>query len=173
MRLIAHGGYDFHCICPEHGYTIAENRNYSAVQALNNKSDYLLFIDDDMTFESDLLDRLISNDKDIVGIAYHPRCETSEKLGFLDETHIISLETTTDEKYKDTFPCKAVGTGVMLVKTEVFKKIPRPWFQFEYLETGQCKVGEDWYFCLKAKEHGIQTWCDPIPKIGHLGEKEY
>src|SRR3990167_1672616 len=91
MKLIAHGGFEFHCIVPEHGYTIAENRNYAAVQALNHKSDYLLFIDDDMTFEPDLLERLVEDDKDIVGVAYHPRNETSKKLGFLDETHIISF----------------------------------------------------------------------------------
>lgn len=173
MNLIAHGGYNFHCIVPEHGYTIAENRNYSAVQALKNFSDYLLFIDDDMTFPPDLLDTLLADKKEIVGVAYHPRCDTSEKLGFLDETHIITLETTTDPKYKETFKCKAVGTGVMLIDCNVFKKIERPWFAFEYLDTGQCKVGEDWYFCLKAKEKGIDTWCNPTIKIGHLGEKIY
>src|SRR3990167_3768540 len=173
MNLIAHGGYNFHCIVPEHGYTIAENRNYSAVQALKNFSDYLLFIDDDMTFPPDLLDTLLADKKEIVGVAYHPRCDTSEKLGFLDETHIITLETTTDPKYKETFKCKAVGTGVMLIDCNVFKKMERPWFAFEYLDTGQCKVGEDWYFCIKAKEKGIDTWCNPTIKIGHLGEKIY
>ena len=173
LELVAKGGYEFHIAIAEHGYTIAENRNWIVVKALNNESDYVLFIDDDMVFPASLLESLWANDKDIVGVAYHPRCATSEKLGFLDETHIISLENTTDPKYKDTFECKAVGTGVMLVKIDVFKKMQRPWFDFKYLPTGQCEVGEDWYFCSKAKELDYKIWCDPKIKIGHLGEKEF
>jgi GT2 family glycosyltransferase len=179
MRLIAKRGYDFHCICPENGYTIAENRNYIAVQALNNNSDYLLMIDDDMVFEPDLLDKLIANKKDICGVAYHPRTDMQGRLKFLDETHYINLETNKDPKYKNTFECHATGTGIILIKCEVFKKIPRPWFMFEYydkptdLNAGQCKLGEDWFFCREAKKAGFKIWTDPKIKVNHIGEEIY
>ena len=173
LDLVAHGGYDFHIVVAEEGYTIAENRNYLATKALNNNSDYLLMIDDDMTFPPDTLDTLIKNDKDICGVAYHPRSETGQIIKFLDETHIVKLEQSTDPKYKDTFECYATGTGIILIKCEVFKKVPRPWFMFEYLETGQVKTGEDWYFCINAKKYGIKTYADPKPKVGHIGERIY
>ena len=173
LDLVAHGGYEFHIVIAEEGYTIAENRNYLAVKALNNKSDYLLFIDDDMVFPPDMLDKLIENKKDIIGISYHPRTDMGDRLKFLDETHHINLETNKDPKYKDTFECHATGTGIVLIKCEVFKKMNRPWFQFEYYDTGQCKLGEDWYFCREAKKAGFTIWTDPKIKVNHIGEKLY
>lgn len=170
MKLVAHGGYDFHILVASEGYTIAENRNYIAVQAVNAGSDYLLMVDDDMTFEPDLIDRLVAVGKDIVGVAYHPRAETGEIIKYLDETHIVKLEHSDDPKYKEPFACHATGTGIILIRCEIFRKITRPWFAFEYHETGQCKKGEDWYFCEKAKEFGIETWVEPRVKVGHLGD---
>lgn len=172
LELIARGGYEFHLIVPSEGYTIAENRNYIAVQAVNNKSDWLLMIDDDMTFEPTILDKLISNNKDICGVAYHPRCEV-DRMKAIDETHFVNIDKSDDPKYKDVFECHATGTGIILIRTEIFNKIERPWFQFEYLPTGQCKLGEDWYFCEKAKKFNIKTFADPTVKVGHLGEKIY
>ena len=176
LELVAHGGYEFHIIVPSEGYTIAENRNYTAVQALNNKSEYLLMVDDDMALPLTLLDKLISNGKDICGVAYHPRSETGRTIKYLDETHAIRLEDPeikSNPKYQDVFECHATGTGIILIKCDVFNKIPRPWFMFEYHDTGQCKLGEDWYFCEKAKKHNIKTHADPTIKVGHWGEKIY
>lgn len=171
LELVARGGYEFEIICPSEGYTISENRNYIAYKTINSKADYLLTIDDDMTFEPDLLDRLLSNNKEIVGVAYHPRSETGEIIKYLDEVVFVKIEQSDDPKYKDTFECHATGTGIMLIKTEVFLKTPPPWFAFEYHPTGQCKLGEDWYFCREAKKAGYKVYTDPVPKVGHLGEK--
>lgn len=171
LDMVAHSNqYEWHIICAEHGYTTAENRNYIAVQALNNKSDYLLTIDDDMTFEPDLLDKLIANEKDIVGVAYHTKVEGGKIIKFLDEVTSIEIEKSTDPKYKTTFECHATGTGIILIKCSVFLKIPRPWFAFEYFPTGQCSLGEDWYFCREAKKVGFKIFTDPRPVVGHLGE---
>lgn len=170
LDLITRGGYDFHLIVASEGYTIAENRNYIAVQALNAKSDYLLMADDDMSFEPETLDKLIKVGKDICGVAYHPRADTPITK-YTDETHFIKLEENTDPKYKKPFKCHATGTGIILIKVDVFKKVPRPWFFFEWFDSGQCKQGEDWGLCIKAKEYGIETWCDPTIVVGHWGEK--
>jgi len=175
LKLVAYGkvDYEFHILVPENGYTIAENRNYLATQALNNNSDYLLMVDDDMVFESDLLDRLLENEKDIIGVAYHPRTDMQGKIKFLDETHFIKLEESDDPKYKTTFECHATGTGIILIKCEVFRKVPQPWFMFEYYNTGQVKLGEDWYFCEATKKAGYKIFTDPTIPVGHLGEKVY
>ena len=170
MRLVARGGYDFHVICPSEGYTISENRNYIAVQAINAGSDYLLMIDDDMTFEVDTLEKLLAVNKPIVGVAYHPRSETGQITKYLDETHAVALENNEDPKYKVPFKCYATGTGIILIKCSIFKEIERPWFDFEWHPTGQCKTGEDWYFCIKAGKAGFDTYCDPTIKVGHIGD---
>ena len=181
LELVAHGGYDFNIVVASEGYTIAENRTYIAVQALKNKSDYLLFCDDDMTFEPDLLDTLIANNKEIVGTAYHSRGNTDTMPKYLDTginaiaevapKEYIDLETNIDPKYKDTFECFSTGTGIMLIKCEVFEKVSRPWFAFEFYDSGQVKLGEDWYFCREAKKVGYKIYTDPKPIVGHLGER--
>lgn len=181
LELVAHGGYDFHHIeCPTEGYTIAENRNYISTQAANNKSDYLLMIDDDMTFPPNTLDKLIANDKDICGVAYHSRGSDIKlklvpngimSIAEVDKGKYIDLEKETDPKYKKTFECYATGTGIILIKCSVFFKVPQPWFEFTYHDNGKCEDGEDWNFCFKAKKYGYKIFTDPTLKIGHLGEK--
>jgi len=179
LELVIHGGYEFEILVAEEGYTIAENRNYIAVQACNNGSDYLLMIDDDMTFPPDTLDKLMSNQKDICGVAYHSRGSTDiikkvpdiMSIAEVDKGKYINLEEETDEKYKKTFECYATGTGIILIKTDVFKKVPAPWFEFTYHDNGKCKEGEDWNFCFKAKDNNYKIYCDPTIKVGHIGER--
>lgn len=154
-------------VVSEHGYTVAENRNYIAVQACNNGSDYVLMIDDDMTFKDDILDRLLDNNKDICGVAYHGRGGNdviNAKIG----DKILKDEDVKGKK--DLMKVSTVGTGVILIKTDVFRKMTQPWFAFKTYDNGACEQGEDWYFCEKAKKYNINTYIDPKPKIGHLGE---
>jgi len=175
LELLARGKYDFHLIVPEEGYTVAENRNYIAVQALNNKSDYLLMIDDDMTFPPDTLDKLLANKKDICGVGYHSRGGSGEIMSIaeVEEKKYINLDTEQDERYKEVFECYATGTGIILIKCDVFYKVKRPWFEFTYKGTGQCENGEDWNFCFKAKNNNYKIYTDPTIKVGHIGEKIY
>lgn len=181
LELINKGGYDFNIIVAEEGYTIAENRNYIAVKAAKSKSDYLLMIDDDMVFPPDTLDKLMANKKDIIGVAYHSRGSKDiikkvpdiMSIAEVDKGKYINLETETDPKYKKTFECYATGTGIILIKCEVFYKIPQPWFEFTYYDNGKCKEGEDWNFCFKAKDNGYKIYTDPTIKVGHQGEIIY
>ena len=154
--------YDFHILVAEEGYTIAENRNWICVQALNNKSDWLLMIDDDMTFEPDLLDRLIAHDKDIIGVPFHPRCDD---MRVMDKVHHKRLEEKTE-----LFETEAIGTGIILIRTDVLYKIKRPWFEFTYHENGCVKQGEDWNFCEKARKK-FNIYLDPTIEVGHVGER--
>ena len=63
-----------------------------------------------------------------------------------------------------------MGTGIILIKTEIFNKIPRPWFSFKTSELGNTLNGEDWMFCLRAKEAGFQVWVNITLQIGHIGQ---
>lgn len=182
LELVAYSApkYDLHIVVSSEGYTIAENRNYMAVQACNAKSDYILQIDDDMVFPPDTLERLLANEKDICGVAYHSRGSSDKikivpngimSIAEVDKGKYINLEEETDPKYKDTFECYATGTGIILIKCEVFYKTKRPWFEFTYYDNGKVKEGEDWNFCFRAKEAGYKIFTDPKIKVGHIGEQ--
>lgn len=77
------------------------------------------------------------------------------------------------------FMCRAVGGGLLLIKMEVFDKIPRPWFFFQPEINDDVKnvkmgaIGEDVWFCDRAWENGIEVWCDPTIDIKHVGVKYY
>ncbi len=172
LEMITHGGFDFHIVIAEHGYTIAENRTICAVRAIRNKSDFLLFIDDDMIFPANTCERLVSLDKDIVGPPYRGRTINSKRIVTLLNGNKVNLDEPHGKEFDEPFEVQAKGTGVMLVKTEVFK-MDRPWFDFEFSDLGACTMGEDYFFCRKAREKGFKIWCDPTLSIKHIGDYLY
>lgn len=161
--------YSKHYVLPiiaTEGYTIAENRNYCVYQALKNECSHLLFIDDDMTFPPDTLDYLLEVDKPIVGVY-----SFSRKLPLSPTVKFIGAAP--EERPKEPFECDQVGMGVALIKTDIFKDIPAPWFRFESSPTGFTIEGEDGHFCNKAKKQGHEVWCDPRISVGHIGDYNF
>ena len=68
-----------------------------------------------------------------------------------------------------------VGFGVMLVNTEVYRKVPLPWFSFEWLPEKQIYRGEDYFFCMKVRAAGYPIFIDHdvSKEVRHLGEFGY
>ena len=138
-------------------------------EARANHSSHLFYLDTDMDFENDVVLRLLAHDKDIIGANYNQR-------GFPLTTTVRvknpeGLYTIAD--IPDTlFECDAVATGCMLIKMSVFDTIKEPWFFYKFDAKGN-PIGEDVWFCEKAKEAGFKIWCDPTIKVGHIGEYRY
>jgi len=163
LQLLAHSKYDYYFIVSTRGFNTSENRNYIAAQAVKNECTHLFFVDDDMIFPPDTLDRLLAHDKDIIGGVYNTKYEVQAPvIEYLDEKRPTEL-----------FKCGAIGTGCLLIKTDVFKKIPQIWFNYEWNPNGSVKMSHDWLFCHKARECGYEIWCDPTIIIGHIGTKIY
>lgn len=169
---------EFQILVAERGYTVGENRNYCVVQAQKNGSEYLFFVDDDMTFPKETLERLLANGKEVIGVNSYSRClPLSSTVGLMDEKG--------EYKHPERHPAFAmkipevpfqaffVGAGVMLIDMKVFEKIKKPYFEFVMGKDGQIVHGEDGSFCEKFKKAGGEIWCDPTIEIGHLGEFEF
>jgi hypothetical protein len=157
------------------------NREKCAQVALEMEADYLLFIDADMIFPEDALIKLLELDKDISSVTYNFREFPKRSVVSLDEKYdsdyIVGDDVTERpiplEKINNPFRCKSAGTGFMLIKTDVFKNIPRPWFFFEPETDTQGAVGEDNWFCDRAIENDYEIWIDPSIKMGHIGNMVY
>lgn len=148
------------------GYSISENRNWLACQAVKQECDFLLQIDDDMVFPSNTAKVLISRDKDIIGIPFHTKVFPKKVTEMLIPDTVRS-DTEANEVY-------AIGAGVMLVKCDVFKKIPQPWFDIDKHENGMTKTGEDFWFTNKAYTNGYKIYSEPTLKgLGHIGDYTY
>lgn len=170
MKMIAYSkDVDYNIVVASEGYTISENRTYLTVQAINSGSTHLLFIDDDMVFPEDTLERLLSHKKDVIGVAYHSR-NLSKKLNILSEDGEVIEDKDIKE---DLMKVQHVGTGTMLIDLEVFKKIDRPWYKMETHIMGFTLMGEDAWFCKQAREKKIDIWCDTTIKVGHIGDYTY
>lgn len=129
---------------------------------------HLLMIDDDHTFESDLALRLLSHDVDIVGaLAFKRR---------LDFQPCVYKKNKENKLYQPILPqvfqeVDIVGTGAILIKREVIKKMKFPWFWTDYDEDGT-HWSVDFRFCQKAKKAGFKIFVDSDVKIGHIGNSE-
>ena len=113
---------------------------------------HLLFVDSDMRFPEDTLDRLLAADVDIIAANYlqrtPPQWWTSRRQG-----EAIGSGGCTGRQEVDS-----AGCGLMLIRLRVFDLLTRPWFATPY--DGQNHVGEDMYFCQQARQHGFAVWID-------------
>ncbi len=146
------------------GGDIVSARTWLVREALKHKATHILFVDSDMSFPPDTLEKLLAHDKDIVGVEYFRR-----KLPL--EPVFEPLEGADPEKlYKAGF----AATGLLLIKTSVFnselRPLKEPWFCFGRNKEGEVVIGEDVWFCNTARDAGFEVWIDPTVKTMHIGE---
>ena len=158
-------------------------REHIAEQAVKAGSDYLMFIDSDMVFPPDAINILISRDKPVIGADYNYKYPPKMSVTNIDPTKLKPEYMVEDSRWPGykflnpnhkpdkPFEVRAVGTGFMLIKTEVFQKIKKPWFWYDRKD-GHF-VGEDAWFCDQVKKAGFSVWCDPTIPIEHIGTARY
>jgi len=148
---------------------VHDARNKIAREALAIGAEYLMFIDADMSFPPDGVNRLVADDKDIVGGVYYRRQKPHlPTFSVLDGKKMVIPDQFPKDELFEVF---GLATGFMLIKTKVFKKIKPPWFYFGNFHGKP--MGEDTYFCWKAKKAGFEVWADPTIPLGHIGEYLY
>lgn len=161
--------FDVHIV---NGTLIADQRAKLARMALQSGADYALFLDSDMRFPSYLLEKLVAHGKDIVACNYATRRLPVKTVAFSD---FATLQCIYSHDRTGLEEVDAIGMGAMLVKTEVFRKLPQPWFNVSYLPSGGMYVGEDIYFCKLAQAHGFKVLVDhDLSKdVKHIGKMEF
>ena len=177
-NLLRETKHETHVVVATEGYTTAQGRIFCVIQAQKAECTHILYIDDDMLFESDALDRLLSHGKEIVGVnAYSRALPLSSTVGLMDKDgKYLEPEKHTEWEMRipeGLFECFSIGTGVLLIDMKVFDVIEKPWFKFDMHEEGYMKQGEDSWFCTEAKKKGYKIYCDPTLKIGHIGSYIY
>ena len=146
------------------------NREKIVLKALKTNCSHLLFIDSDMKFGSLILQKLLAHDKDIVGLVYRLKNKTATPVIYKEKGKMI---TDINDVPRKLFKCYAVGTGIMLIKLSVFKKIKRPWFFFGKQDEQHGGYGEDIWFCRQAHEAGVDVWVDGMLECGHIGNQVF
>lgn len=158
--------------------TIPEARNLCVEKALSIEADKLLFIDSDMVFRLDALERLQSSGLDVIGASYPKRIDGGG-LNFLPMANTAEYADTEIE------PVRGIGFGFMLIDAAVLRRIERPWFEWGYfgaetlyvvgVKEGRAFMSEDYYFCLKVRAVGCGVFMDKLltMQMGHVGAKVF
>lgn len=151
---------------------LAESRHLLAKASIESGADYVLFIDSDMKFPPETMVRLLSHQLPIVACTCATRVAGAVVRGSActvdDDNRLRPVGPNSNELVE----ADRVGTGVLLVATEVLKKIPLPWFLFPWDDKTQSFNGEDYYFCEKVRAAGFKIYVDlPLSrKVGHVGQ---
>ena len=152
------------------------SREYLVSAALQAKADYLMFLDSDQTISSQGIEKLASyldNGENIATTLifrkdppFHPCVFSHQELL---PTNQISLQfyDIANQDLTKHFYVASSGFGCIIMKLDIFKKMPQPWF------LPAPYSGEDITFMYKAAQMGYKTLCDPTIEVGHYGIKNY
>lgn len=138
---------------------------------------HVLFLDSDHTFPADLLHRLVGHDKDVVAIncvtKTIPANPTARQID--PDNPGYGLKVYSDPDTHGLERVWQIGTGIMLVKTAVFRKVGDQVFAMPYREEVNNYQGEDWSLVEALHKHGYDVYIDHdlSRECGHVGFYEY
>ena len=144
-------------------------RERLATEAVNLGAEYLLWLDSDITFPATTAMRLMAHDEPVVacnyirrqlpakGVAYEVIGDWNNPLPFDIYNHLVEVQ--------------GVGMGCMLMHTEIFSQIPKPWFEFGWSPDSNDHLGEDMILCQKMAAAGYSVKIDSqlSQELRHLG----
>jgi hypothetical protein len=135
------------------GIYIADLRNKAVKAAQTAGASHLLFLDSDMRFPEDTLERLLAHNLDIVAANYVQRTMSEWCVARIEGVPVQSQGKSGLQVVDST------GTGVMLVKMSVFDNDPtEPWFDTP-IHNGVF-IGEDVFFCKKTYGYALDVHID-------------
>ena len=150
-------------------------RNLLAKKAIDEGFDRVLWLDSDMVFDADLMDRL-SADMDkglqyVCGLFFTRKnplkpCIYKYMGNRTNENgeEAPAADPYTDYPREQVFPVDGSGFAAVMMTTDLIRKCgPSPFFPI-------MGFGEDFTFCLRAREAGATLWCDSAAKVAHIGQ---
>jgi len=187
---------------------ITRGRNALAHQFLKTDFTHLLFIDADIRFDPEQVALLFEADKDVICGIYPKKeinwhsVEQAVKAGVPTDQlkhhtgswviNLVNYQATVDVPQNEPLEVWAGGTGMMLIKREVFEKM-KEWVPSylndvvdlhntmqpreriaEYFATSiepgtERLLSEDYHFCRVWRENGGQIYAAPWMDLGHVG----
>ena len=166
------------------GQPVDVAREAMAEEALKNGHKYLFFLGDDVVVPNPTLRQLIfrmeqNQNIGVVGGVYCAKTDPAAPLVFRGNGE----GSYWDWKVGEFFQVTGLGMDCTLIRTDVFKKMSKPWFktvdtdQFKDAKNQADMWTEDLFFLNKlVKETDYEVWCDGSILCGHedvYGKKTY
>lgn len=156
---------------------IYDARNTMARRAVKEGFDRVLWLDSDMSFDPDLMERLsarLDEGKEFVTGLYFTRKAPVrpviyKECGYYEmEDGAVSPRAVWYDDYprEDLFKIEAAGFGGVMMTVDLINKVAG---KFGLPFAPMLGFGEDLSFCGRAIQCGAELWCDSTIKMGHVG----
>lgn len=146
---------------------------------LDSDYDNMMWIDADMDFKPDDVEKIFALNADISVGVYRMKHEGSLFAAWVDGELVTDLD-----KFDGPVEVDYAGTGFMLIKREVLEdlsaKVPKyenevkdiPALYQTPIHDG-ILLSEDYFFCKLARDNGYKIIMDPSVRPGHWGLSRY
>jgi hypothetical protein len=192
---------------------IQRARNYIVDEFLRSDCTHMIFLDADIGFNAMDIIAMLALDKDIIGAPYPKKCIkwdnikkaitnnpdiTAGELEMLGGDIVFNPVAGT-QSFSVTEPLEVleIGTGMMMIRRDVFEKFKIAYPQYEYtpdhvgtahfggdrkihsyfnveIDEGSNRVlSEDYHFCQQCRKTGIQVWMAPWMRTTHTGSYQF
>ena len=154
-------------------------RNDLTRRAIEEGFDRILWLDSDMDFQPDLMERLsadLDEGRDLVAGLYFSRKApvtpiTYCKVGYYhseEKDEVTPLAVSYDDYPRDQlFEVEGCGFGAVMMTVDLAKKVVE---KFGLPFAPILGFGEDLSFCIRARQVGATLWTDSRIKLGHVGQ---
>lgn len=183
VRLLEIEGFEVHVQMPMQGALLVHTRNEILQRFMDLECDYALLVDSDLGWDPEAVMRLIIADKEISGGVYPARDGKGYKFGACTEDDGKIIRCPETQLLKMNF----IPAGFMLVKRSAIEKMQQQFPELYYepkninssFSRGYCLFntevwngefwGEDYVFCQRARDSGVDIWVDPLIEFNHAG----
>lgn len=140
-------------------------RNDLVDSALNIGATHIIMLDTDMDYHPQTIPKLLSHKLPVVGALCYRRYPPFDPIMLRGK--LGNYESIDEWQDGELVEVDATGAGCLMFDTSVFRKMPKPWFKFRHLKSGE-GIGEDIGFCSDLKEAGYRIFVDTSVPSGHL-----
>jgi hypothetical protein len=166
------------------GVRTDRNRNSILQEFIEHKMDYVLWLDADMVYPSDIIERYFDLEKlhgemSVIGCLYFKRSDDHRPIGYVDSgkesTPYRPLMPQLIRKGK-IYEVTGLGYGGMMVPMKVYDALrDDKWTHYgKNFHNPAASVGNlthDLEFCKTVKDHGFKLFLHGSVRPGHIGEK--
>ena len=183
MQFLASRAIEYDFITLQGVTGIDSARNIITEIFMQNGHSHLLMVDDDMAWSADLPFRMLQENLDILGVPY--KRKNIKNCRWTVNHPVPDVDTMDGKSY--LMRVHSLGTGMMMIKRRVFETLgpttdkailndDRPaiplYFRHTIDKNGKLK-SEDFSFCERAREAGIDIWAWVDEEIAHIGNYAY
>lgn len=158
----------------ENTATDSSGADWEAVEVGGGAFTYekLFWIDSDISWSVEAFETLLKSDREIIsGMVAVGRDGRIAAMKLNEAGHPVSLNAVNFLVEGDPIEVDGVGFGFLAVKHGVFEKMARPWFKIREIEIEGANfpvmLGEDYSWCVGAKEAGYKIWLHPLVRVEH------